>query len=370
VTPRRVAIVGTGGIAGQHVKAVRDSAGRASLIAAVDVDPGRLERFRTEHDLVGYTDVGQMLERERPDLVCIATPPSLHAAQSVTCLEGGAWVLCEKPLCGSLAELDQIAAAEARTGRFCASVFQWRFGSTGQHLKGMIERGDLGRPLVGICQTTWFRAQDYYAKEWRGRWDSELGGASMGHGIHAMDLFLWLLGDWSEVSAMLGTLDRQIEVEDASVAVVRFGGGALGTVVNSVLSPHEETYVRLDFQRASVEVRALYHYTNGHWTFTPAPGAQVEWRVPTDVGSSHGAQLRALLDSMDRGVPPPAGTAEVRPTFEFLSSLYRSAASDRPVRRGEIERGDPFYEHVGGTLAGVKTIPPTATLPLQGGGGS
>jgi predicted dehydrogenase len=353
VIPRRVAIVGTGGISGQHVNAIRESDGRAELVAAVDSDPGQLERFCNDQHVAGHAGVRAMLEQERPDLVMIATPPAPHAELSVLCLERGAWVLCEKPLCGSLAELDEIAAAEARTGRHCASVFQWRFGSAGQHLKGMIERGELGRPLVGICQTTWFRSQDYYDRPWRGRWRSEVGGVTMGHGIHAMDLFLWLLGDWSEVAAMLGTLDRQIEVEDVSAAVVRFAPGTLGTVVNSVLSPHEETYLRFDFQRASVEVRALYHYTNSHWTFTPAPGAGVAWRVPTDVASSHGAQLRAMLDSMDRGAPPPAGTAEVRPTFEFLSSLYRSAAAGRPVRRGEIEPGDPFYAHVGGTLAGV-----------------
>jgi predicted dehydrogenase len=261
-------------------------------------------------------------------------------------------VLCEKPLCASLAELDRIIAAEERTGRHCASVFQWRFGSAGQHLKALIRRGELGRPLAGLCQTTWYRNQAYYDKPWRGRWDNELGGVSMGHGIHAMDLFLWLMGDWSEVSAMIATLDRQIEIEDVSAAVVRFAGGALGTVVNSVLSPHEETYVRLDFQQATVEVRALYHYTNSHWTFTPAPGASAQaWPPPTDEGSSHGAQLRRLLDSMDRGEPPPAGTADVRQTFEFLSSLYRSGAGGGVVRRGEIAPGDPFYDHVAGTLA-------------------
>ena len=355
-TVRRVAIVGTGGIAGTHVGAVRANAGRARLVTAVDVDAGRLGAFCDEHGVTGYRDVADMLERERPDLVCIATPPAPHAELSILCMEGGAWVLCEKPLCASLAELDRITAAEARTGRHCASVFQWRFGSAGQHLRGLIERGTLGRPLVGICQTTWFRAQDYYDKPWRGRWDSELGGATMGHGIHAMDLFLWLLGGWAEVSAMLGTLDRDIEVEDVSAAVVRFEGGALGTVVNSVLSPREETYLRLDFQRATVEVRALYYYTNAHWTFTPAAGAGAAadaWRIPVDEGSSHGAQLRGLLDSMDAGAPPAAGTAGVRPTFEFLSSLYRSAAEGRPVRRGDIAPGDPFYAHVAGTLAGV-----------------
>ncbi|HXM56516.1 MAG TPA: Gfo/Idh/MocA family oxidoreductase [Candidatus Dormibacteraeota bacterium] len=359
MTPRRVAIVGTGGIARQHVSAVQAQGDRARLVAAVDVDAGQLQAFCAEFGIeASYTAARQMLDREHPDLVCIATPPATHADLSVLCLEHGAWVLCEKPLCASLAELDRIQAAERATGHRCASVFQWRFGSAGRHLKSLIDRGELGRPLVGLCQTTWYRNQAYYEKAWRGRWDNEIGGASMGHGIHAMDLFLWLMGDWREVSAMLGTLDRRIQVEDASVAVVRFANGALGTIVNSVLSPHEETYLRFDLQRASVEVRALYHYTNAHWTFTPAPDAgAAPWQVPADEASSHRAQLAALLDSMDHDAAPPAGTAGVRPTFEFLSSLYRSAAEGRAIRRGEIQPGDPFYDHVAGTLASESAVP-------------
>jgi predicted dehydrogenase len=352
---RRVAIVGTGGISASHAAAVRAHAPRTQLVAAVDVDPAQLRRFCDQHDVAAaYATLDEMLDRERPDLVCIATPPWLHADQSVQCLERGAWVLCEKPLCASLADLDRIAAAERPGRAHCASVFQWRFGSAARHLKDQITAGALGRPLVATCQTTWYRAQAYYDKPWRGRWETEVGGATMGHGIHAIDLLLWLLTDWQEVSAMAGTLDRRIEVEDVSVATVRFADGALATVVTSVLSPHEETYLRLDLQRASVEVRALYHYTNAHWTFTPAPGTERDvWKIPTDEGSSHAAQLAALLDAMDRGQPPPAGIADVRPTFEFLSALYRSAARREVVRRGDIAPGDPFYAHVAGTLAGA-----------------
>lgn len=349
-----MAIVGAGGIAALHVKAVRAQRDRAQLVAAVDVDPDQLAAFCARHRVRGrYTDLGEMLKWERPDLVCVATPPALHAELSIACLEGGAWVLCEKPLCGSLAELDEIAAAERRTGRRCASVLQWRFGSAAQYLKGLIERGALGRPLVGLCQTTWYRDAAYYEKPWRGGWDNELGGVSLGHGIHAMDLFLWLFGGWQEVSAMTGTLDRPIEVEDASVAAVRFQSGALGSVVNSVLSPREETYIRLDFQRATVEVRALYSYRNRNWTFTAAPASPGAgaWQIPEDRGSSHAAQLGCLLDCLDAGQAPPAGLSDVRPTFEFLSGLYRSAAEGRAVHRGEIVPGDPFYSRLGGTLA-------------------
>ncbi|HEX4212723.1 MAG TPA: Gfo/Idh/MocA family oxidoreductase [Candidatus Dormibacteraeota bacterium] len=353
----RVAIVGTGGIARSHMAALRAAGERVEVVAAADVDGPRVEAFAADNGIPHhYTDVGELLAAERPGLVHVATPPATHTGLAVQCLEAGAWVLCEKPLCGSLADLDRIQEAERRTGRHCASVFQWRFGSAGQHLHRLIDEEAMGRALVGVCSTTWYRDVAYYEVPWRGRWDTELGGPTMGHGNHAMDLFLWLLGEWREVSAMIGTLDRAIAVEDVSMAMVRFESGAMGSIVNSVLSPRQETYLRLDFQRSTVEVRALYGYGNDSWTFSGAPGveeATVEgWRaIPEDVPSGHPAQLRALLDRMERDQAPPADTAGVRTTIEFLSSLYKSAVTGAVVERGSIRPGDPFYEHVGGTLA-------------------
>ena len=66
------------------------------------------------------------------------------------------------------------------------------------------------------------------------------------------------MDEWEEVVAMAPTLDRQIEVEDVAMAMVRFGSGAVGQITNSALSPRQETYLRLDFQRATVECTALY----------------------------------------------------------------------------------------------------------------
>jgi predicted dehydrogenase len=83
----------------------------------------------------------------------------------------------------------------------------------------------------------------------------------MGQGIHAMDHFLHLMGDWRSVRAVAGTLDRAIEVEDVSMAIVTFANGAMGSIVNSALSPRQETYVRLDYQKATLELTHLYGYT-------------------------------------------------------------------------------------------------------------
>jgi hypothetical protein len=58
-----------------------------------------------------------------------------------------------------------------------------------------------------------------------------------------------------------------------------------------------------------------------------------------------------MLDAIEAGKQPPASAAELRPTIELISSLYKSAATHAPVRQGSIHPGDPFYEHVAGTFA-------------------
>ena len=65
--------------------------------------------------------------------------------------------------------------------------------------------------------------------------------------------------------------------------------------------------------------------------------------LPENVHSSHGAQLTALLDSMERGERPLVSGPAVRGTIEFLASLYKSAMTGQPVHAGSIRPGDPFY---------------------------
>lgn len=355
MTRYRAAIIGTGAIANYHIQALNEMKERVEVVAAVDVLRERVEAYSTAYAIPRfYTDASEMLEKEHPDIVHIATPPSTHYELIIHALEAGAWVLCEKPLCTSLAQLDHIAAVEERTGKYCSSVFQWRFGSGAQHLKRLIQTGGLGRPLVGICQTTWFRDHAYYRVPWRGKWSTEGGGPTMGHGIHAMDLFLWLLGDWEEVSAMTGTLDRRIEVEDVSLAMVRFKNQAMGSIVNSVLSPREETYLRFDFQKATVELTALYSYTNKLWRFSQPQSMQdaavaARWEgLSQDRPASHATQIAYFLDSLDRGVRPLSSSPDLRPTFEFITGMYKSTATGCVVQRGSIMEGDPFYYHVAG----------------------
>jgi len=360
----RALLVGTGGIGDAHVRAVESTAGRVVLAAAVDIDLARARDFCARHRIpAAYGDFTEALAAEQPDLVLIAAPPSLHAALSIAAMEAGAWVLCEKPLCASLAELDRIQAAEARAGRFTASVFQMRFASSHRHVRRLLQAGRLGRPLVAICHTLWYRDAAYYAVPWRGRWATELGGPTMSQGIHTMDHLLHLLGDWDEIRAVADTLLHRIEVEDVSMALVKFANGARASIVNSTVCPRQETYLRLDCEQATVELTHLYAYQRENWRFTAAPSADPDlardWEAfPDDVGSTHAAQLQELVQNMDEGVPPPTtGGAEARRTLEFLTALYKSAFTGAAVARGSIVPGDPFYAALHGGMAPPRRKP-------------
>lgn len=354
----RVAIIGTGNSVGNHLDALRYVGERAELVAAVDVDETRVKAFAETNQIPHwFTNASEMLNTVHPDLVCIVTPPATHLPLSAECLEAGAWVYCEKPLCASLAEFDRITQAEERTGRYVSTVFQWRFGSAVAHLRKLMNAGELGRLLVGTCQTLWYRNLAYYQVPWRGKWATEVGGPTMTLGIHLMDLFLWLMGDWVEVSAMIGTLDRPIEVEDVSMALVRFESGALGTITNSALSPRQQSNMRLDFQRATVEVNALYRYVNANWTYSipdnsPDAANLERWQnMGEDISGTHGAQLALLLDNMETGERPLLSGLEARRILEFTTSLYKSALTGQTVQRGSITEADPFYHAMNGQPA-------------------
>lgn len=352
-------LVGTGGIGDAHVAAVKATNGRVQLVAACDIDATRAKAFCDRHHIpAAHTDYATMLATVKPDIVLIAAPPGLHAGMSIAAMEAGAWVLCEKPLCASLAELDQIQAAEARTGRYTSCVFQMRFATSNTHVRRLLSEGVFGRPLLALCNTVWFRDAAYYAVPWRGKWNTELGGPTMSQGIHTMDHLLHLFGEWTEVRAVADTLHHAIEVEDVSMAHVKFANGARASIVNSTVCPRQETYLRLDCTDATIELTHLYAYTRENWKLTPAHPASAEtmqaaWDAfPTpDVGSTHGAQLNEIVGHMDAGTRPLTSGDEARRTLDFLTAIYKSAFTGQAVTRGSIRAGDPFYTALHGGMA-------------------
>jgi len=364
-------LVGAGAIGDAHATAATET-GRAQVGWVIDVDPARAAAFAERHGVPHWsTDLADALAAaHRPDLAVICTPPGVHVPLAEQCLEAGVPVLTEKPPALSLAQIDDLIAAEQRTGGRVGVVFQHRFGGAGLRAARLLAPaadgtpGPLGRPLVATCHTLWYRDATYFEVPWRGRWDVEGGGPTMGHGIHQFDLLLALLGPWAEVRAMASRLARDTDTEDVSTALVRFESGALAAVVNSVVSPRQVSSVRIDTDRATLELDHLYGYADADWRLTPAPGQEdvaAAWAGDTGVPSSHTAQLTAVLDALESGAPLPVPVTEARRTMELAAAIYASAFTGAVVRSGDIGPEHPFYGRMDGTGAPWSAVRPART---------
>ena len=365
----RIAFAGTGNIARVHARALAGPVadGTASLVAATDADARTLASFAVEFGIRRtYPSLADLLAREQVDLVHLCTPPGTHHPLALACLRAGTSVLVEKPPAISLREFDEITTAGGPP--WLATVFQHRFGPGQLRLKALASQpggqpgsGRLGRPLLAICHTTWYRDQAYFDVPWRGRWETEGGGPTMGHGIHQMDMLADVLGDWAQVSAITRTQARRLPTEDVSLAHVTFASGAVASIVNSVLSPREESYLRFDFEHATVEVSHLYGYADDDWRVTPAQGHEDvldAWKqaIPAagpeaEARSGHAGQFRAVLAALAAGQAPPVAPADARRTLSLVAAIYASAFTGRPVTPRDLAPGTPFYASMNGSHA-------------------
>ncbi|MCL3859452.1 Gfo/Idh/MocA family protein [Actinotalea sp. K2] len=343
----RAAIVGTGAVAHLHAQAlVADP--RVDLVAVSNRSAERREAFADRYGVPGrHATHTELLAAEQLDVVILCTPPDLHREQTLDAFAAGVHVICEKPPALSLAELDDMQHAADTAGLAFAIVFQQRTGTAAAHVKGLLDDGALGRPLLAQCQTLWLRQDDYYDVDWRGTWDGEGGGTTLGHGIHQMDLLAHLMGDWAEVDARLWRLARDIEMEDVSTATIRFANGVVATAVSSVLSPRETSYVRIDTELATVEVEHLYGHSGDSWRITPARGVSDElaasWAFPeVDEPSGHEPLVRAVIDALVAGEPLPDLVTFARRPLELVTAIYASATHGRPVTHASLDADDRF----------------------------
>ncbi len=364
----RVGVVGAGAIGPRHAQGYAAS-GRADLVGVVDVVPEKAAEFAAQFDTAAYDSVDQLVTTAQPQLVSVATPPGSHLDVAKELLESGTAIVVEKPPVLSLEQLDRLEQLERASTASASVVFQHRFGSGAVRARDLLRSGRLGTPYFVLCETSWFRSRAYFDPEWRGTWTGEGGGPTLGHGIHQIDLMLHLMGPWRTLDATSFRLDRPVEFEDVSVATIVFENGAVGTVINSLVSPRQLSRIRFDTAEGSLEVNHLYGYSDADWTFYPTPpenGAKAPapglaagrgdaasddlWSATAgeDVPSNHEAQLSRLVDDLLAGRQHEATLESSRPTMEFVTALYASSFTGRPVDRSDLVPGHPFYARLDG----------------------
>lgn len=345
--PLRVAVVGLGVGIG-HVHGYKQNRDRFSIVAVADRDAGLAEGCAAGlRGVRAASDFTEVVTADDVDVISLCTPPWLHHEQLLVALEAGKHVVVEKPIVGSLAHLDEVAAAAEAQQRWVMPVFQYRYGAGIQKVKRLVDAGVAGEAYVAMADVAWRRRPEYYAG-WRGTWANELGGVLLSHSIHALDLLTYVLGPVASVYARTAVRVNDVETEDCAVVALELADGSLATLSATLGSAAEISRHRFTFQHLSAESGTLpYDHTGDPWEIT-ADSDEDQVRIDAALADfdpgpdSWPGQIRRLADALEAGDPPPVTLADARASLELVTACYRSAATGERVDL-PLAADDPFY---------------------------
>ncbi|QQM30449.1 Gfo/Idh/MocA family oxidoreductase [Martelella lutilitoris] len=344
----RVAVIGAG-IAARHMTGYRWNAERFEVKVICSLDEARGRALCEEFDVPEYTqDTDSLFAREDIDIIDVCTPPHSHFELSRRALEAGKHVICEKPLFGSLADVDAMEKIAAASGRVIMPIFQYRYGAGLQKLKHLIAEGLAGRPFMTTIETHWWRPPPYFAVEWRGKWATELGGGLLGHAIHAHDMLNYVHGPCAEVFAYGATLVNKIEVEDTMALAVKMENGSLASLSMTLGSREEISRLRFCFENLTAEsIREPYTMGRDPWRFIAGDAAHqaridaalAEVAVTED---GYTRQFELFHAALLEGRAPPVTLADARNSLALVTAAYYSDRTGRPTPL-PITEDHPLY---------------------------
>ena len=348
----RVGYVGLGWAARAfHFPALGRIAG-AVAVGGTDTSAERRISWQRETKLPAYDALDELMERERPDVVVIATPPDSHADLCLQALAAGAHVLCEKPFVSTVEEADRVIAAAKAAG--CRVAVNHEFRE--KPIYGAV-RDRIGTPEVGrlvFCQI--WQLMDLAPWDEPVPWRAAMPNRVLFEGgVHLVDLLIDLFGELpSGVYARRSSgLDGNRDADAIQLVTLDFSGGRLGQITINRLCRAGTRYVevRADCENASLRAshggRATVQVgkkraerTGLRIDFGPGGLAWMEQglrrktlaRNPRDDGVFGTARLtEKVFAAIAEDLEPPSSAREAREVLRVIEAAYRSAASGERV---------------------------------------
>lgn len=337
-------VIGAGGIADRRTipEGIMPSE-RCELVGLMDLDDERLRAAAEKYGVARATaHIEELLSWDDVQVVYIATPVHLHAAQAIAAAEAGKHILCEKPLAITAADCRRIMAAAEANGVKLAAGYMMRFHSLHRRLKAIIAEGDLGQPVLARANfTCWY-------PEIEGAWRQDPqrggGGALPDLGAHCIDLLRMLLGEVRSVCAFADTITFSYPVDDIAALLLKFDSGAQGIVDVSFNVPDAAAHNILEVYGTKGGVIAdhtigqepggnmvayLSDQSAGYDAAQARSGAEVARKIEAPPVNLYRAEVEHLLDCIENDVEPLNSGAEATRVQEIIEAAYESSRSGR-----------------------------------------
>ena len=341
----KYALIGCGRISTNHIKAAVNN--QLEIVAVCDVLPEKMEELLGKHGLEKdssihrYADYKEMLEKEKPELVSIATESGIHAEIALHCIEKGVHVIIEKPMAMSMDDANQIIQRSEEKNVKVSACHQNRFNVAVQELRKAVEAGRFGKLSHGSIHVRWNRNKGYYEQApWRGTWAQD-GGALMNQCIHGIDLLRWMMGN--EVDEVYGVTRQQfhnyLEAEDIGMAVVKFKNGAIGTIegTTNVYPQNLEETLFLFGESGTAKIGGTSTNNIDVWNFADetaedAKNKGLEEATSNVYGNGHTSLFADMMDAIANDRKPYVDAVAGRNALEMILAIYKSQKTGQPVK--------------------------------------
>lgn len=321
----RLAIIGSGGIAGAHCGGILKHKDKVDCVALCDVSEKNL---KTRQEQLGgerptFSDWRKMLREmaDSFDAVIICLPHNLHAKAIIDSAQAGKHILCEKPMCMSLKEADSIAAAVKKADVTYMSAHNQLFLPAVQEAKKLLDAGRIGA-------VRWIRSQDcflagvqWFPGTWRASLKTQGGGELIDTGYHPTYRLLYLAG--SKPVGVRGSMARfvqQIEGEDTASVQVRFASGALGEILTSWAFPNPYGTHQIHIMGEKGQL-----FGSGNDLYLLPEGFREPAKMVLGGGDTFADQIAHFATCLNTGTRPLHSVEEGRAVLEIILAAAKDA---------------------------------------------
>ena len=339
----RYALIGCGRISPNHIVAAKSN--NLEFVGICDINDDMLQDKASMFDLGSvnqYHDYHEMLEKEKPELVAIATESGKHARIALDCIMAGCNLIIEKPIALSIDDVDTIIkVAKEKRVKVCA-CHQNRFNKSIQKIRRAVESNRFGKMFYGTAHIRWCRDKEYYSRAtWRGTWEQD-GGALMNQCIHNIDLLRWMMGD--DIDEVFGMTDRlnhpYIEAEDFGIALLKFKNGSYGIVEGTTdLYPQNLEETRYLFgEKGTVKAGGQSVNKIEEWRFSDTIDnpetviAEFAENPPNVYGFGHTPLYADVIDAIKHNREPYVNAEAGKRALELVLAIYKSAVEGKTVK--------------------------------------
>ena len=340
----RYALIGCGRISPNHIAAADNN--NLDIVALCDLAQDNIQyilsKLKISKPICKYTDYKEMLEKEKPELVAIATESGKHAHIALDCIDAGCNLIIEKPIALSLEDAEAIINKAEQKGVKVCVCYQNRFNKSIQKIREAVEEGRFGRLLYGTAHIRWNRGEDYYKQaKWRGTWEQD-GGALMNQCIHNIDLLCWMMGN--EIVEVVGMTDNLlhsfIEAEDLGMALVRFSNGSYGIIegTTNIYPNNLEETLYIFGERGTVKAGGKSVNIIEEWQFSDNIDDSEEVKSkyhenPENVyGFGHNPLYADMIEAIKTNREPYITARDGKKSLELVLAIYKSAAEGKCIK--------------------------------------